>query len=146
MLEGSSAARPRAARLLAGGERLDDEAYLLAPTLFEGVADDAFLSCEEVFGPVTSLYRFSTSDEVIARANAVRVRALGASIFTSASPPRGASRNELEAGIVHVNDQTAGADVHVPFGGIKGSGYGPHEQGRAAIEFYTEVVTVYEDV
>ena len=54
--------------------------------------------------------------------------------------------DELEAGILHVNSQTAGADVHVPFGGIKGSGYGPHEQGRAAIEFYTEVVTVYHDV
>ena len=44
-----------------------------------------------------------------------------------------------------MNSQTAGADVHVPFGGIKGSGWGPHEQGRAAIEFYTEVVTVYQD-
>ena len=54
--------------------------------------------------------------------------------------------NELEAGILHVNSQTAGAEVHVPFGGIKGSGFGPHEQGRAAIEFYTEVVTVYQDV
>ena len=54
--------------------------------------------------------------------------------------------NELEAGILHVNQQTAGADVHVPFGGVKGSGFGPHEQGRAAIEFYTEVVTVYQDV
>ena len=50
------------------------------------------------------------------------------------------------AGVVHVNQQTAGADVHVPFGGLKGSGYGPHEQGRAAMEFYTEVITVYEDV
>jgi alpha-ketoglutaric semialdehyde dehydrogenase len=54
--------------------------------------------------------------------------------------------NELEAGILHVNSQTAGADVHVPFGGTKSSGYGPHEQGRAAIEFYTEEVTVYRDV
>ena len=52
---------------------------------------------------------------------------------------------EIGAGIVHVNSQTAGADVHVPFGGIKGSGWGPHEQGRAAIEFYTETVTVYQD-
>ena len=53
-----------------------------------------------------------------------------------------ASRRRL----IHVNQQTAGADFHVPFGGVKGSGYGPHEQGRAAIEFYTEVVTVYADV
>jgi aldehyde dehydrogenase (NAD+) len=51
----------------------------------------------------------------------------------------------MQAGILHVNSQTAGADVHVPFGGIKGSGWGPHEQGRAALEFYTELVTVYQD-
>ena len=51
----------------------------------------------------------------------------------------------IGAGIIRVNSQTAGADVHVPFGGIKGSGWGPHEQGRAAIEFYTETVTVYQD-
>ena len=53
--------------------------------------------------------------------------------------------SELQAGILHVNSQTAGADVHVPFGGIKGSGWGPHEQGRAALEFYSELVTVYQD-
>ncbi len=53
--------------------------------------------------------------------------------------------NELQAGILHVNSQTAGAEVHVPFGGIKSSGWGPHEQGRAALEFYTELVTIYED-
>jgi aldehyde dehydrogenase (NAD+) len=131
--------------IVAGGERVDDEAYLVAPTVFEGVRDDAFLSCEEVFGPVTSLYRVSGLDEALERANAVRF-GLSASIFTSSLPAVRRFVEEIEAGLVHVNQQTAGADVHVPFGGIKGSGYGPHEQGRAAIEFYTEVVTVYEDV
>ena len=131
--------------LLAGGERLDDEAYLLAPTLFEGLADDAFLSCEEVFGPVTSLYRFSDLDEALRRANAVEY-GLSASIFTSSLAAARTFATEIEAGIIRINGQTAGADVHVPFGGIKGSGFGPHEQGRAALEFYTEVVTVYEDV
>jgi aldehyde dehydrogenase (NAD+) len=131
--------------LLAGGERLDEEGYLLAPALFEDVADESMLSCEEVFGPVTSLYRFSTIEEAIERANAVEF-GLSASIFTSSLAATQRFVNELEAGILHVNQQTAGADVHVPFGGIKGSGYGPHEQGRAALEFYTEVVTVYQDV
>jgi acyl-CoA reductase-like NAD-dependent aldehyde dehydrogenase len=130
--------------VLAGGERLDEEGYLLAPTLFEGVADDAFLSCEEVFGPVTSLYRFADVDEALRRANAVEF-GLSASIFTSDLATTQRFVNELEAGILHVNSQTAGADVHVPFGGIKGSGFGPHEQGRAAMEFYTEVVTIYQD-
>ena len=84
-------------------------------------------------------------DEALRRANAVEF-GLSASIFTSDLATAQRFVNELEAGILHVNSQTAGADVHVPFGGIKSSGFGPHEQGRAAIEFYTEVVTVYHDV
>jgi aldehyde dehydrogenase (NAD+) len=130
--------------VLAGGERADEDGYLIAPTVFERLADDAELSCEEVFGPVTSLYRFSTLDEAIARANSVRF-GLSASIFTRDLRTVQRFTSEIGAGIIHVNSQTAGADVHVPFGGIKGSGWGPHEQGRAAIEFYTEVVTVYQD-
>ncbi len=138
-------ARGDGGTVLAGGERADDDGYLIAPTVFEGLADDAELSCEEVFGPVTSLYRYST----LRRGDrSVRTRC------ASASPRRSSPvtcretqrfTSEIEAGIIHVNSQTAGADVHVPFGGIKGSGWGPHEQGRAAIEFYTETVTVYQD-
>jgi len=130
--------------VLAGGGRADDDGYLIAPTVFEGLADDAELSCEEVFGPITSLYRFATLEEAIERANAVRF-GLSASIFTRDLHAVQRFTSEIHAGIIHVNSQTAGADVHVPFGGIKGSGWGPHEQGRAAIEFYTEVVTVYQD-
>jgi aldehyde dehydrogenase (NAD+) len=137
--------RDEGGKLLAGGERLDPEGFLMAPTLFEEVADGAMLSCEEVFGPVASLYRFASLDEAITRANAVEF-GLSASIFTSDLTATQRFVDELEAGILHVNSQTAGADVHVPFGGLKGSGFGPHEQGRSAIEFYTEVVTVYEDV
>jgi len=137
-------ARGEGGTVLAGGERADAEAYLIAPTVFEGLADDAELSCEEVFGPVTSLYRFSTLEEAIERANAVRF-GLSASIFTRDLGAVQLFTSKIGAGIIHVNSQTAGADVHVPFGGIKGSGWGPHEQGRAAIEFYTEVVTVYQD-
>jgi aldehyde dehydrogenase (NAD+) len=130
--------------VLAGGARGDDDAFLVTPTVFEDVADDAMLSCEEVFGPVTSLYRFGSLDEAIERANAVDF-GLSAALFTSSLPATQQFVEQAEAGILHVNSQTAGADVHVPFGGIKGSGFGPHEQGRAAREFYTEVVTVYQD-
>ena len=145
ILAGIERGKKEGGTLATGGERIDDDAYLLAPTVFEGVADDAFLSCEEVFGPVTSLYRFSDLDEAVRRANAVEF-GLSASIFTSNLANAQRFVDELEAGILHVNSQTAGADVHVPFGGIKGSGFGPHEQGRAAMDFYTEVVTVYQDV
>jgi alpha-ketoglutaric semialdehyde dehydrogenase len=137
-------ARNEGGSVLAGGERVDDQGYLISPTVFEGLADDAELSCEEVFGPVTSLYRYSTLDDAIAQANAVRF-GLSASIFTRDLRETQRFTSEIQAGIIHVNSQTAGADVHVPFGGIKGSGWGPHEQGRAAIEFYTETVTVYQD-
>ena len=136
--------RSEGGSVLAGGERADDDAYLVSPTVFEDVADDAMLSCEEVFGPVTSLYRFADLGDAIARANAVEF-GLSAAIFTSDLGATQRFVRELEAGILHVNSQTAGADVHVPFGGVKGSGFGPHEQGRAAREFYTEVVTVYQD-
>jgi aldehyde dehydrogenase (NAD+) len=130
--------------VISGGERADADGYLIAPTVFEGVADDAFLSCEEVFGPVTSLYGFETLDEALARANAVEF-GLSAALFTSNLAHATRFSDEAEAGLIHVNSQTAGAEVHVPFGGIKASGFGPHEQGRAAIEFYTEIVTVYVD-
>jgi len=130
--------------VLAGGEAAEGDGYLVPPTVFEDVAEDANLSCEEVFGPVTSLYRFATLDEAIARANAVEY-GLSASIFTRDLHAVQRFSEELQAGILHVNSQTAGADVHVPFGGLKGSGYGPHEQGRAALEFFTDAVTVYQD-
>jgi alpha-ketoglutaric semialdehyde dehydrogenase len=136
--------RDEGGTVIAGGTRADDDGYLIAPTVFEGVADDAYLSCEEVFGPVTSLYRFATLDEAIERANAVPF-GLSASIFTRDLHAAHRFAQTMQAGILHVNSQTAGADVHVPFGGIKSSGWGPHEQGRAAIEFYTETVTVYQD-
>jgi acyl-CoA reductase-like NAD-dependent aldehyde dehydrogenase len=68
--------------VIAGGERADAEGYVIAPTVFEGVGDKAYLSCEEVFGPVTSLYRFATLDEALARANDSDF-GLSAAIFTS---------------------------------------------------------------
>lgn len=145
VLAGIERGREQGGTVLAGGERADDDAYLIAPTLFEDVADDAFLSCEEVFGPVSSLYRFETIDEAIQRANAVRF-GLSASVFTTSLRTAQQCVEELESGILHVNSQTAGADVHVPFGGTKDSGFGPHEQGSAAHEFYTDEITVYQDV
>jgi aldehyde dehydrogenase (NAD+) len=136
--------RAEGGTVIAGGERVDDDSYLVEPTVFEGVEDDAFLSCEEVFGPVTTLYRFQDLDEALRRANAVEY-GLAASIFTSSLVTATRFQDEAQAGLLHVNSQTAGAEVHVPFGGLKASAFGPHEQGRAALEFYTETVTIYVD-
>jgi aldehyde dehydrogenase (NAD+) len=138
--------RSEGGEVIAGGGRADETGYVIEPTVFEGVRDDAFLSCEEVFGPVTSLYRIGDLDE---GPPAARMRSSSASPRQSSRRSLEAAQrfaNEAEAGLLHVNSQTAGAEVHVPFGGIKASGFGPHEQGRAALEFYTEVVTVYQDV
>jgi acyl-CoA reductase-like NAD-dependent aldehyde dehydrogenase len=137
--------RKEGGEVIAGGGRGDEHGYVIEPTVFEGVRDDAFLSCEEVFGPVTSLYRVGDLDEALRRANAVEF-GLSAAIFTQDLAAVQRFATEAQAGLLHVNSQTAGAEVHVPFGGIKASGWGPHEQGRAALEFYTEVVTLYQDV
>lgn len=97
-----------------------------------------------MFGPVTSLYSFANLDEAVERANAVRF-GLSAAVFTGSLSVAERCERDLQAGILHINSPTAGADVHVPFGGTKASGYGPHEQGRAALEFYTEEITVYRE-
>jgi aldehyde dehydrogenase (NAD+) len=137
--------RSEGGTVIAGGRRGDDHGYMVEPTVFEGVRDDAYLSCEEVFGPVTSLYRVADLDEALQRANAVEF-GLSSAIFTQDLAAAHRFSTEAQAGLLHVNSQTAGAEVHVPFGGIKASGWGPHEQGRAALDFYTEVVTLYQDV
>ena len=78
--------------VLAGGERADDHGYLIAPTVFEGVADDAFLSCEEVFGPVTSLYRFDDARRGARARERGRVRAVDRDLHLEPRAPRRVSR------------------------------------------------------
>ncbi len=131
-------------RIIAGGERIHEAAYLVAPTVIEDLPEDSRLTCEEVFGPVVSLFRYTTLDEALQRSNAVEY-GLSAGVYTRDLHTAQRFADELEAGILHINSQTAGAEVHVPFGGLKGSAWGPHEQGRAAVEFYTQSVTVYQD-
>lgn len=137
-------ARAEGARLLAGGTRLGTDGYVFAPTLFENVDDEGFLACEEVFGPVASIFQFKDLDDAIVRANGPDF-GLSASIFTKDLATAHRFATEIEAGVIRINAATAGGEPHVPFGGTKGSGYGPREQGRAARDFYTEMVTVYEN-
>ena len=144
VLEAIEQGRRQGGELLTGGEHRGDDGYFVSPTLFEHVDDTADLARGEVFGPVASLFRFATLDEALARANDVEY-GLSAAIFTSALATAQRFVGAAQAGVIHVNSTTTGAEVHVPFGGIKASGWGPHEQGRAAIEFYTDVTTVYLD-
>jgi aminobutyraldehyde dehydrogenase len=144
VLEAIQDGRGQGGKLLAGGEHGGDDGYFVAPTLFEDVGATADLARREVFGPVASLFRFATLDEALARANDVEY-GLSAAIFTSALATAQRFVGVVQAGVIHVNSTTTGAEVYVPFGGIKASGWGPHEQGRAAVEFYTDVATVYLD-
>ncbi len=144
VLAGVDHGRKEGGTLLLGAERIGDDGYMLTPALFEDVDDDGFLSREEVFGPVASLYSFSDLDEAIERCNGTRY-GLSASIFTRDTDTVQRFVNGIDAGVIRVNAATAGGEPHVPFGGTKGSGYGPREQGRAALDFYTETTTVYQN-
>ena len=134
--------------LLTGGKRLTDGEYAagcyMSPAVFTDLPHDSELACEEVFGPNVAVWPVDGDDEAVQLANRTRYD-LSASVFTRDLDAAKEFVERIQAGIVHVNSQTAGAEVHVPFGGLSGSGYGPHEQGRAAQEFYTQTKTVYVD-
>ena len=105
---------------------------------------DSHLFQEEIFGPVLSLTRARDLDQAIQLANNVRY-GLSASIFTRDLNAIQEYVNRIEAGIVKVNGETAGVEPQVPFGGMKESSSHSREQGRAAMEFFTSIKTVYMD-
>ena len=135
-------------KLQCGGKRLTDgelgSGCYMGPAVFTDLPHDSEFACEEIFGPNVAVWPVDDDDEAIERANGTPYD-LSAAIFTRDLDRAKAFVERIKAGIVHVNSQTAGAEVHVPFGGLAGSGYGPHEQGRAAIEFYTQTKTIYLD-
>ncbi len=132
------------ARLLCGGEQLrrDTEGYFLAPVLLEGAAPDARINRVEVFGPLATLAVVRDYEAGLAMANDSEF-GLAAGICTRSLKHAEDFRRRAQAGLVMVNLPTAGVDYHLPFGGRKGSSYGPREQGAAAAEFYTTVKTCY---
>jgi aldehyde dehydrogenase (NAD+) len=97
---------------------------------------------EEIFGPVASVLRAADYEEALALANDTAF-GLASGIVTSSLKHAMHFKREAQAGMVMVNLPTAGVDYHVPFGGRKGSSYGPREQGRHAAEFFTTVKTAY---
>ena len=136
------------ATVLVGGGRIEGnglgKGHFVAPTLFADVASDSFLGQEELFGPVLGVIPVDGYDEAIAVANSVRF-GLSASIFTRDLGRAMQFARDIQAGIVHVNSETPGAEPQVPFGGYKGSSSYSREQGKAAREFFTQVKTVYID-
>jgi alpha-ketoglutaric semialdehyde dehydrogenase len=137
------AAVGRGARLLAGGSRVDQLApgYYLAPTILENVDPADEISQQELFGPVTCLYRVRTFHEAIDLANATTFGLTGA-IHTSNSHRIEEFIARYRAGLVSINGPTYGAGPHMPFGGIKNSGNGFREPGTEALDVYCEWKTV----
>lgn len=132
------------ATLAAGGQvvKRATEGYYLEPALFTGSTAQMQINREEIFGPVASVIRVKDYDEALAVANDTPFGLSSGIATTSLKYAEHFKRNSA-AGMVMVNLPTAGVDYHVPFGGRKGSSYGPREQGRYAAEFYTIVKTAY---
>ncbi|WP_115026965.1 aldehyde dehydrogenase family protein [Brucella canis] len=136
--------RKEGAKLAFGGERLNRETpgFYLQPALFTEATNQMRISREEIFGPVASVIRVKDYEEALATANDTSF-GLSSGICTTSLKYATHFKRNSEAGMVMVNLPTAGVDFHVPFGGRKGSSFGPREQGRYAAEFYTTVKTAY---
>lgn len=127
-----------------GGKLLSREkkGFYLEPALFVNATNDMRINREEIFGPSASVIRVKNYEEALAIANDTEF-GLCAGICTQSLKHASHFQRHAEAGMVMVNLPTAGVDYHVPFGGRKGSSYGPREQGSYAQEFYTTVKTTY---
>ena len=132
------------AKLAYGGELLKRarQGHYLAPALLTEATNAMRSSREEIFGPVASVIRVKDYDEALATANDTDF-GLSAGIVTTSLKYASDFKRKSQAGMIMVNLPTAGVDYHVPFGGRKGSSYGPREQGRYAREFFTVVKTAY---
>ncbi|MBB3979386.1 aldehyde dehydrogenase (NAD+) [Rhizobium azooxidifex] len=136
--------RKEGAKLAFGGDlvKRDNPGFFLQPTLFTEATNAMRISREEIFGPVVSVIRVKDYEEALATANDTPF-GLSSGIATTSLKHATHFKRNAEAGMVMVNLPTAGVDFHVPFGGRKGSSYGPREQGKYANEFYTTVKTAY---
>ena len=141
-------AKAEGAVLASGGGRVDchtgsgKQGFFMQPALLVDSTPSMRINREEVFGPVASVIRVSGYEEALAVANDTEF-GLSAGIATTSLKYATHFKRHSQAGMVMVNLPTAGVDYHVPFGGRKGSSYGPREQGRYAQEFYTTVKTAY---
>jgi len=141
-------AREEGVETLAGGGLLEGAEYqgghFVQPTVYADVRPDSRLAQEEIFGPVVAIIPAEDYEEAVALANGVRF-GLSASIFTRDIVRALRFAEDIKAGIVHINGETAGAEPQVPFGGMKESSSYSREQGKAAAQFFTQTKTVYLD-
>src|SRR5436190_487241 len=128
---------------VAGGNGLGD-GYFYRPTIFGDVDPGMRIAQEEIFGPTTALIRVKDVDEAIRVSNGIEF-GLSSSIFTRDVNTAFRAMRDLEAGITYINAGTIGAEVHLPFGGVKGTGNGHREAGQAALDVFTEWKSIYVD-
>jgi len=130
------------ARLVTGGDRILTETggSYMAPTIFENVTQDMQLAREEVFGPVLGVMRFDTEEEAVKLANAT-VYGLASAVWTSNLSTAHRMVRAINAGVVHVNTY-GGADITVPLGGVKQSGFG-RDKSLHALDKYTDLKTAW---
>jgi betaine-aldehyde dehydrogenase len=136
--------RAEGARLVVGGARVTDGALargcFVAPTVFDACHDDMDIVRQEIFGPVMAVLEFDSEEEVVRRANATEF-GLAAGVFTNDLTRAHRVIAQLEAGTCWINHYNV-TPVELPFGGVKMSGIG-RENGRAALEHYTQLKSVY---
>ncbi|HWQ44253.1 MAG TPA: aldehyde dehydrogenase family protein [Methanosarcina barkeri] len=134
------------ATLLLGGNRLDPglPGYFFEPTIFTDVRPDMRIAQEEIFGPVLSILTVSSLKEAIWAANNSKY-GLSSAIYTGNVGNAFKAIEKIDAGITYVNAPTIGAEVHLPFGGVKGTGNGFREAGTDAVREFSEVKAVYID-
>lgn len=136
------------ATLAVGGERLTKgefaKGFFIEPTVFTDVKPGMRIAQEEIFGPVTCVIPFGTLDEAIDIVNGVAY-GLSSAIYTQDVNQAFYAMQELYTGICYVNSATIGAEVHLPFGGTKGTGNGHREAGTQVLDIFTEWKSLYVD-
>ena len=136
------------ASLLAGGYEMTEgehvNGYYFAPTIFTDVTVNMRIAQEEIFGPVVSLITVKSFEEAIEVNNGVKY-GLSSSIFTNDVNRVFQAQRDLDTGIVYVNAGTTGAEIHLPFGGTKGTGNGHRDSGIQALDVFTEWKAIYVD-
>jgi aldehyde dehydrogenase (NAD+) len=132
------------AKLLTGGEAVNGEGNYYRPTVFADVDPGMRIAQEEIFGPTTALIPVKGFEEAVRAANGIRY-GLSSSIYTRDVNRAFAAMRDLQTGITYVNAGTTGAEVHLPFGGMKETGNGHREAGQAALDVFTEWKSIYVD-
>jgi len=139
-----SSGKKEGAHLLCGGKKINKKGFFYEPTIFSNVKKEMRIAQEEIFGPVISLINVKNLDEAIDICNSVEY-GLSSSIYTENIKNAFKAIEKIEAGITYVNSSTIGSEVHLPFGGVKGTGNGIREGGFLGIDEFSEIKTVYID-